>query len=83
MGHPVIDELSRVRGVGSLQNHVFNRIQRVLRDEVQPMLDERETLLAENADLKAQLEYLQSRVDGAPVEKRGPGRPRKVHEVPA
>jgi regulator of replication initiation timing len=54
MGHPIIDEFCRVYSLGSLQAQAFRRMQRVLRDEVQPQLDERDKLIEENAALKAE-----------------------------
>ena len=75
--HPVFDEFCRA---AALQPHVFRRMQRQVRTEIQPLLDERETLLVEvaslreaNADLQRQIETLM-----ATSVKRGPGRPRKV-----
>lgn len=53
MGHPVIDEFCRAR---EFRPDFLRRCQRIFRDEVIPLLDEREHLLRENADLKAQLE---------------------------
>ncbi len=55
MGHPLIEEFCRVGSPDSLRMEFFRRCQRVFREEVQPQLDERERLLVENADLKAQL----------------------------
>jgi hypothetical protein len=54
MGHPLIEAFCRQSG--QLQPEFYRRCQRVFRDEVQPMLDERDRLLEENAALKAQLE---------------------------
>jgi hypothetical protein len=50
VGHPLIDEFCRVAGVGNCQSHFFNRCQREFRDQIQPLLDERERLLEENAE---------------------------------
>jgi hypothetical protein len=55
----------------SLQPHVLRRFQRLLRDEIQPMLDEREKLIEEVAGLRAQVTALEQGT-------RGPGRPKKV-----
>jgi hypothetical protein len=44
-----------------MQTIFFRRMQRVLRDEVQPMLDERDRLLAENAELRAEVEKASKR----------------------
>ena len=49
----MIDEFCRAK---TLQPHFLNRCQREFRDQIQPMLDERDRLLVEVADLKAQLE---------------------------
>jgi hypothetical protein len=49
-------------------------MQRFVRDEIQPMLDEREKLIEENASLREQVTALMRQ--GEPA-KRGPGRPRK------
>ena len=58
MGHPIIDEFCRVYSLTNLQNQSFRRMQRILRDEVQPQLDERERLLVENEALRAEVEKL-------------------------
>jgi regulator of replication initiation timing len=55
VGHPLIDEFCRVAGVHQCQPQFFNRMQRELRDQVQPLLNERESLLIENAQLRDQL----------------------------
>lgn len=60
MGHPLIDEFCRVAGVGNCQSHFFNRCQREFRDQIQPMLDERERLLIENDALKKRAEELEA-----------------------
>jgi hypothetical protein len=41
----LIEEFCRVAGVHNCQPQFFNRMQRELRDQVQPLLNERETLL--------------------------------------
>lgn len=53
----------------ALRTDVFRRLQRHLRDVVDPQLEERLQLLEENAALKDAL-----------AAKRGPGRPRQVPE---
>lgn len=53
MGHPLIDEFCRAN---AFQPQFLRRCQRVFREEVQPQLDERDRLLAENAELKAKLD---------------------------
>lgn len=58
MGHPIIDEFCRVHSLQNLQPIAFRRMQRIMRDEVQPQLDERDRLLVENADLREQVERL-------------------------
>jgi hypothetical protein len=52
MGHPLIEEFCRAH---DFRPDFLRRCQRVFRDEVQPLIDERERLLVENADLKAEL----------------------------
>jgi hypothetical protein len=80
MAHPVIEEINRVYHTSNIRDIAFRRWQRLLRDEVQPMLDEREKLIEENAALSEQIRLLRSAVEAyeqaVPV-KRGPGRPRK------
>lgn len=61
MAHPLIEEICRTPGVGAVQAHCFNRWQRQLRDEIQPMLEELERLQAEQAAREA----------AVPVGKRG------------
>ncbi len=67
MAHPIITEFCRVFSLAQLQNVPFRRMQRVLRDEVQPMLDERDALLVENAALRAENETLKARKAKAAV----------------
>jgi hypothetical protein len=43
---------------GTLQHHILRRMQRRVRDEIQPMLDEREQLIEENASLREQVAAL-------------------------
>lgn len=62
MGHPLLDEFCRISGVGNCQAHFFNRCQREFRDTINPALDERERLLVENANLKAQIAALETTV---------------------
>lgn len=70
MGHPLIDEFCRAH---TLHPSFIHRCQREFREQIQPMLDEREQLLVRVAELEAQVA----------VEKRGPGRPRKEVAVGA
>jgi hypothetical protein len=53
--HPMFEEFCRA---GALQHHVLRRMQRRVRDEIQPMLDEREVLIEENASLREQVAAL-------------------------
>jgi hypothetical protein len=53
MAHPIIEEFCRIHSPERMQTIFFRRMQRVLRDEVQPMLDERDRLLVEVEELKA------------------------------
>ena len=57
--HPILDEICRSKG--ALQPHVMSRVQRTLRDEIAPILDDYERLKAENESLKAELETLKAR----------------------
>ena len=61
MGHPVIDEFCRIYSLERMRTQSFRRYQRVFRDEVQPMLDERERLLVEVEELRGTVERLQER----------------------
>jgi predicted nucleic acid-binding Zn-ribbon protein len=65
MAHPVIEEFTRVFSLDRLQVTSFRRMQRILRDEVQPMLDERDRLLVEVADLRAEVEKLKKQIEDA------------------
>lgn len=58
MGYPLIDEFSRINSLDSCQPSFFRRCQREFRDNVQPMLDERERLLVEVETLREQVEQL-------------------------
>jgi len=58
MAHPLVEEFCRA---GQLRPDFFRRCQRVFRAEVIPQLDERETLLAENATLKAEVAGLKAK----------------------
>lgn len=71
MGHPLIDEFCRS---AELQPHFIRRCQRVFREEVQPMLDERERLLEQNEGLKHENERLKKSLESATSR-------RKVSEV--
>jgi hypothetical protein len=55
MGHPLLEQFCRINGVHNCQSHFFNRVQRELQSEIQPMLDERDALLVKVADLEAKL----------------------------
>jgi len=78
MSHPLIAEFCRA---SNLHPDFLRRCQRVFRMEVQPMLDERETLLAHNAELQTQLTLANEIIHDLKGEKRGPGRPRKTADV--
>jgi hypothetical protein len=51
MAHPIIEEFCRIHTPDRMQTVFFRRMQRVLRDEIAPMLDERERLLVEVDEL--------------------------------
>lgn len=61
MPHPLIEQFCRIPGVANCQAHFFNRVQRELRDEIQPLLDERDRLLVENAQLKTDNDKLRKK----------------------
>lgn len=58
MFDPVLAEAVRAR---ALQPHVFSRLQRHLRDVVDPILAERQSLLDRIAELEAALEKAQAK----------------------
>lgn len=55
--HPVFEEFCRAR---DLRPEVLHRMQRVVRTEIQPLLDERETLIEENARLRERVAALEA-----------------------
>jgi hypothetical protein len=67
MAHPIIEELNRIHMPSQMQTTFFRRLQRVTLTEIQPMLDERERLIAENLELKAEVEKLSARKAKATV----------------
>lgn len=60
MPHPIIEEFCRIRGLGSMRDQTFNRMQRLFQSEIQPLLDEREALLIEVTRLRARVAELES-----------------------
>lgn len=66
--HPVLAELCRVSSIPDMRPDFFRRMQRQLRDDVQPLLDQRDTLEAENVALKARL----AEIDAMPRRGRKP-----------
>lgn len=75
--HPLLDEFCRAH---VLQPVPFRRMQRLMRSDIAPMLDERDRLLEENAQLRAEIATLTAQLEQVEV-RRGPGRPRKVEAV--
>jgi len=73
MGHPAIDEFTRIYSLAQFQSSTFRRLQRVFRDEVQPLLTERDELADENARLKQRVEALEAAVADATHELRNEG----------
>lgn len=59
MGHPKIDEFIRIKGHDSCRPEFFRGFQRLLREEINPKLDELERVSQENHDLRNQLQALQ------------------------
>jgi hypothetical protein len=70
--HPTIEAFCRVGGVGACQSHFFNRIQRELRDHVQPLLDERDRLALELEALKRDYETLKAQMSEAKAARKRP-----------
>jgi len=64
MPHPLIEQVCRVPGVAQCQPHFFNRLQRELRDVIQPLLDERDRLIEENAALREDVLRLTAAAEG-------------------
>lgn len=67
--HPIIEEFCRIPGLEACQPSFFRRVQRELREQVQPLLDERDALAARVADLESELLRSASRAKAA---QRGP-----------
>lgn len=61
MGHPLLDEFCRVAGLESCRPEFFRRVQRELREQIQPLLDERESLGERVRVLEAELELLRAK----------------------
>lgn len=68
MGHPLIDEFCRQ--AGDLRPDFYRRCQRVFRDEVQPALDELDTVKAEIARLQQEIARLQQEIARLQIRKR-------------
>jgi len=51
--------MCRCHSLKDVQNHAFRRWQREFREQVQPMLDEREKLIEENHELREQVARLE------------------------
>ena len=66
MGHPVIDEMNRCYSLQHVRTESFRRWQRVLRDEVNPIVDEHARLKVEVEELKAALAAYESNGIAAP-----------------
>lgn len=64
--HPLLEEICRIPGIGACQPTSFNRYQRLLRDEVAPLLDERDSLLAEVAALREENAALKAKAAKKP-----------------
>jgi hypothetical protein len=62
VGYPLIDEFCRIGSLDSCQPSFFRRCQREFSQIVQPMLDERERLITENADLSEQVLALSNKM---------------------
>lgn len=53
--HPTIEEFCRVPGRDACKPEFFRRVQRELRENVQPLLDERDVLLRRVVELETEL----------------------------
>lgn len=58
MGHPLIDEFCRAN---TFSHEFLRRCQREFRNQIDPQLAERDQLLVEVADLRAENEILKAR----------------------
>lgn len=67
MPDPQLQEFCSVYSLQTYRPDVFRRHQRHVRDVIQPQLDEREALLAENATLKAKLAKAARKGDEVPA----------------
>jgi regulator of replication initiation timing len=61
MAHPLIEQFCKIHTADRMNTIFFRRMQRELRDVIQPMLDERDRLLVENAELRAEVEKTSKR----------------------
>lgn len=55
MPDPQLEQFCRIGSVAECRHDVFRRLQRYVRDEIQPKLDERDALLVRVAELEAKL----------------------------
>lgn len=63
--HPTIGEFCRVSGLDACRPEFFRRVQRELRDQVQPLLDDRDRLIERVRELEAQVERLTTKPKAA------------------
>lgn len=70
--HPLLEEFCRIAGRDACRPEVFRRLQREMRDIVQPLLDERDGLAQRVVELEADLARLRTTVT------KGKGEPVKV-----
>jgi ElaB/YqjD/DUF883 family membrane-anchored ribosome-binding protein len=61
--HPLIEAFCRIPGRDACQPTFFNQMQRRLRDEIQPLLDERDRLLAANETLTYEVNRLKASLE--------------------
>ena len=77
--HPLLEEFCRA---SEFQPHFLRRAQRELREVVQPLLDEREALLAEYTAKNARIAELEAQIAELKAPKK-PGRKPLAETVPA
>jgi hypothetical protein len=65
MRFPILDELTRAGSVESIRPVFFRRLQRVVKTEIVPVLDDYDRLAQENTDLKTKVETLTKRKGAA------------------
>lgn len=68
--HPLIEEFNRIPGLNACQPTFFRAVQRRLREEIQPLLDERDALLLRVVQLETELARTKGKKPAPVVEVR-------------